>query len=253
MTRGCAGRSGWCVGPLGDAAREVAPSHGGSSMRGCSRGIKTGAFLTARQVADGPWGACPLACSLMRSSPPATLVNSDRPTGALVIVALGSNLAEPLAAVTLAARAVVGQLGLRAARCSQLWRTRPAEAATGSDFVNAALVGWCEHPPLTTLLRLAAIERAFGRDRAQEGFHGARPLDLDLLAHGSAQLASDQLTLPHPRLHQRAFVLGPLAQIAPDWQHPRLGQTAASLWAACEAAEPGHGCAPIAPSPLEDL
>jgi len=189
----------------------------------------------------------------MRSSLPATLVNSDRSTGALVVVALGSNLADPLAAVTLAARAVVGQLGLRTARCSQLWRTRPAEAATGSDFVNAVLVGWSDHPPLATLLQLAQVERAFGRDRAQEGFHGARPLDLDLLAHGSAQLDTDRLTVPHPRLHQRAFVLGPLAQIAPDWQHPRLGQTAADLWAACAAAEPGHGCTPIAPSPLEDL
>lgn len=184
---------------------------------------------------------------------PARLLDPQPLPDALVVVALGSNLAEPQAAVTLAARAVVGQLGLRHARCSQLWRTRPAEAASGSDFVNAVLVGWCDYPPLATLLRLAEVERAFGRDRAREGFHGPRPLDLDLLAHGSSQLAGDHLTLPHPRLHQRAFVLGPLAQIAPDWQHPRLGQTAASLWAACEAAEPGHGCAPIAPSPLEDL
>lgn len=189
----------------------------------------------------------------MRSSCPATLLAVERATDAWVVVALGSNVADPLAAVSLAARAVVGQLGLHAARCSALWRTRPAEAASGSDFVNAVLVGWCAYPPLAAYLRLAEIERAFGRDRTREGFHGPRPLDLDLLAHGDALLDSERLTLPHPRLHQRAFVLGPLAQIAPDWQHPRLGQTAAALWAACEAADPGHGCTPIAPSPLEDL
>lgn len=170
-----------------------------------------------------------------------------------MLVALGSNVADPAAAVTLAARAVVARLQLHSARCSRLWRTRPAESASGADFVNAVLLGRCALAPLEVLQRLQAIERAFGRDRAHEGFHGPRPLDLDVLAAGDLLLDTAPLILPHPRLHQRTFVLGPLAEIAPDWQHPRLGQSAASLWDACLSLTPHHGCTPVAPSPLEVL
>ena len=70
---------------------------------------------------------------------------------------------------------------------------------------------------------LFAIERAYGRDRAREQRWGPRTLDLDLLMHGDAVIDIDGLTLPHPRMHERAFVLVPLVEIAPDLQVPGVG------------------------------
>ncbi len=74
---------------------------------------------------------------------------------------------------------------------------------------------------------LLAVERDFGRCRGE--LNGPRTLDLDLIAYGALRLEIEGLVLPHPRAHQRRFVMGPLAEIAPDWTHPGLGETAAAL------------------------
>lgn len=132
------------------------------------------------------------------------------------IIALGSNLADSERAVALAWRAVVALLPLRDGRLSPLWRTAPAEQATGGVFSNAVGLGWCACEPLHGLEVLQRIERAFGRDRAREGFHGARPLDLDLIDVAGLTLQHPRLILPHPRWQQRGFVAGPLAQICPE-------------------------------------
>lgn len=146
-----------------------------------------------------------------------------------VLVALGSNLADPAGAIRLGWRVVCTQLGLADARCSDAVVSLPAELATGGPFVNAVGSGNCALSPQQVLEILQRIEAAFGRDRHAEGHHGARPLDLDLLDWGGLVVDTPTLQLPHPRLADRAFVLQPLAQIAPDFVDARTGKSIAAL------------------------
>lgn len=128
-------------------------------------------------------------------------------------VGLGANLGDPVAAVR---RALddLGRLPLtRLIAASDLYRTAPHEAQ-GPDFINAvaALATGLTAPDL--LRALQQLEDAAGRERPWH--HAPRTLDLDLLTYGSAHIESADLIVPHPRIFQRAFVLVPLAQIAPD-------------------------------------
>jgi 2-amino-4-hydroxy-6-hydroxymethyldihydropteridine diphosphokinase len=82
-------------------------------------------------------------------------------------------------------------------------------------FINCAIVAETNLAPPALLARAQAVERQFGRDRAQERRWGPRPLDIDLITYGDVSLDTPELTLPHPRALERAFVLVPLAEIAP--------------------------------------
>jgi 2-amino-4-hydroxy-6-hydroxymethyldihydropteridine diphosphokinase len=132
-------------------------------------------------------------------------------------VALGANLGDAMASVH-AALAWLGELpATRLVRHSSLYRTAPVGAA-GPDYINAvAELATCLSAP-DLLAQLQHLERRAGRERPYR--NAPRTLDLDLLLFGSARIASPSLTVPHPRMDERAFVLVPLAEIAPDLVTP---------------------------------
>jgi 2-amino-4-hydroxy-6-hydroxymethyldihydropteridine diphosphokinase len=145
----------------------------------------------------------------------------------LAYIALGANLGDPAATLE-AAFAALGELpASQLLRRSSLYRTAPIGLTAQPDFINAAAALATDLPPLALLDALQAIEREFGRRR--EIHNGPRTLDLDLLLYDARQIATPRLSVPHPRLHLRAFVLQPLSEIAPDLALPGRGSAAAWL------------------------
>jgi 2-amino-4-hydroxy-6-hydroxymethyldihydropteridine diphosphokinase len=131
----------------------------------------------------------------------------------LACVALGANLGDAMAEVHQALRDLSTIDGTRLVRTSSLYKTAPYEAS-GPDFVNAVALLETQLSPLDLLHALQHIEQSHGRQRPYK--NAPRTLDLDLIFHGDAHFATPELTLPHPRWQERAFVLVPLAEICPD-------------------------------------
>jgi len=152
------------------------------------------------------------------------------PAGVSAYIGLGANLGaslEQLAATLRAALAALAALpASRLEAVSGAYRTAPVDAS-GPDYLNAVARLETALPPEALLAALQAIELAHGRERPYR--NAPRTLDLDLLLYGQQQLASPRLELPHPRLHQRAFVLRPLLELAPGLRVPGLGPLAAYL------------------------
>ncbi|WP_457629064.1 2-amino-4-hydroxy-6-hydroxymethyldihydropteridine diphosphokinase [Oceanithermus sp.] len=149
--------------------------------------------------------------------------------GTRVLIALGSNLGDR-AGFLLAGLAHLGELeGFAPGRLSPVYETEPVGPAGQGPYLNAVLEGESAHAPRALLDALLAIERALGRVRDHRW--GPRTLDLDLLDYGGRVLREPGLELPHPRLHERAFVLVPLADLQPDWRHPTLKRSARELLA----------------------
>ena len=142
-------------------------------------------------------------------------------------IALGSNLDEPATQVAagFAALAALPESRLRAR--SSFYRTAPVGYADQPDFINAVGALDTALSPRALLDALLDIELAHGRARTHA--NAPRTLDLDVLLYGDVQLDEPGLTLPHPRMHERAFVLVPLAEIAPACVIPRRGAVAALL------------------------
>ena len=142
-------------------------------------------------------------------------------------IALGANLGDAPATVR-AAFAALGEIaGTQLVRCSSLYRTAPVGLAEQPDFINAVAAVETTLPPEALLQALLDIENRFGRVRRDR--NGPRTLDLDVLLYGEALIDTPLLIVPHPRLHLRAFVLQPLAEIAPDLALPGRGSVAAWL------------------------
>ena len=164
----------------------------------------------------------------------------------LAAIALGSNLASPAgdrAANLHEAVKRVGGLG-QVCAVSSFYSTAPVGFIDQPDFLNAALLLETELEPLDLMRALLAIERAMGRDRATAVVKGPRIIDLDLLLMGDVVfdnarspelLDSTELTLPHPAMAERRFVLEPLAEIAPDLIDPRSGLSVAQMLARLQA------------------
>lgn len=146
---------------------------------------------------------------------------------ALAAIALGSNLGDRPAMLRNAVTAL-RELG-KVTAVSKFHETAPVGVIDQPSFLNAAALLETELEPLALLHALLQIERAAGRDRSVGLPKGPRTLDLDLLLYGDSILSGPELTVPHPEMHLRRFVLEPLAEIAPNMQHPALGASIAAL------------------------
>lgn len=127
-------------------------------------------------------------------------------------IALGANLGDPLAALRRAMDDIAAIQGVKLLKRSSLYRTAPL-ASSGPDYVNAVIEIQTNLSAPTLLAELQQIEQLAGRERPSR--NAPRTLDLDVLTYGDASMDSEALVIPHPRMTERAFVLVPLAEIAP--------------------------------------
>ena len=136
---------------------------------------------------------------------------ADDPTRAWI--GLGANLGERDAALRQAVQAMAALPGTQVLRVSSLYRSAPVDAG-GPDYLNAVAEIATTLEPLALLAALQAIEHGAGRERPYR--NAPRTLDLDILLYGEQCITTLALTVPHPRMHERAFVLQPLAELAPE-------------------------------------
>jgi 2-amino-4-hydroxy-6-hydroxymethyldihydropteridine diphosphokinase len=139
-------------------------------------------------------------------------------------IALGSNLADPAAQIRSALRELAGLPSTRLVRSSSLYRNPPAGGLDQPEYVNAVAQVETRNGPRELLDRLLDIERDHGRVRDYP--NAPRTLDLDVVLYGEEVVSEQGLVIPHPRMLQRAFVLVPLAEIAPDARVPGHGRAA---------------------------
>ena len=161
-----------------------------------------------------------------------------------IIVALGSNLTGAYASLEALLDAALDQFegaGLHVIARSAWWKSAAWPDPAGPEYRNGVVLVETALGPRETLGALRAIERGFQRTRGEP--NAPRTLDLDLIAYGRLEFDDLDLKIPHPRAHERRFVMGPLAEIAPGWRHPILDATAESL---ASSARVGRDAAPAA-------
>ena len=154
---------------------------------------------------------------------PASASDASPPAG--VLLGLGANIGDPLGQLARAVEALRAMLDDVAV--SSVYRTAPVGYDDQPDFYNLVVRGTTRLPPEDLLARILDVERSLGRERT---FRNApRTIDVDILAYGGAVIETPSLTVPHPGIPTRGFVLHPLAEVAPEWRHPVLRQTAREL------------------------
>ncbi len=154
----------------------------------------------------------------------------------IAYVGLGSNRGDSPRTLVSAVKMLDEADGVDVVRISQFHRTEPVGGPPDQPaYLNAAAVIETTLTPEELLDVLHRIEAAHGRERSKEQRWGPRTCDLDLLMMGETVLDTDRLTIPHPRLHERLFVLEPLAQVAPEAVHPVLGKTVTEMLIEAEA------------------
>jgi 2-amino-4-hydroxy-6-hydroxymethyldihydropteridine diphosphokinase len=141
----------------------------------------------------------------------------------IAFIGIGANLGDARGNVADALARLGRQSGCRLLASSSLWRTAPVDAS-GDDYINAVAVIETSLEAHVLLATLHAIETAHGRERPYR--NAPRTLDLDLLLYGDEIIQTPALTVPHPRMHERAFVLAPLLEVAPETVIPGRGLAA---------------------------
>lgn len=146
-----------------------------------------------------------------------------------VLIGFGSNQGESLRICSKAIDVLRNTPHFEVLKVSSFYRTEPVGGVEQDWFVNGVIYGRTSMSPEGLLNLLNRVENAFGRVRDVRW--GPRTLDLDILFFGDLEVNSPSLTIPHPRLHERCFVLVPLAEIVPNWVHPLLKAPARDLLA----------------------
>ena len=159
-----------------------------------------------------------------------------------VFLGLGSNLGDRQAALEEALHRL-GEGGFHTTRRSSIWKTQPVGGPPQGWFLNAVVEGETSLGPEELLQSCLDTERAMGRVRGER--NGPRLIDVDILLFGDERHDGPGLVIPHPRLHERRFVLEPLHEIAPLRRHPVLGLTVAELRERCPDTSAVHRLTPV--------
>ena len=145
----------------------------------------------------------------------------------LVYIGFGSNIGDRLAHIQDAIRALSKTEGITLQKISSIYKTDPVGYEAQAQFLNGVAAIQTNLPPLSLLYTLKNIETEVGRRHRIRW--GPREIDLDILIYGDMCLQTEKLVIPHPEMHRRGFVLGPLAEIAPDLVHPVFQETVQTL------------------------
>ena len=147
--------------------------------------------------------------------------------GRMSAIALGSNLGNSLETLESAVATIASTSGILVKGRSHWYQTKAISPSPQPDYLNGCVILQTTHSPIVLLNTLLEIEQQFGRVRRER--NDPRTLDLDLLLFDDIVLNEPELQIPHPRMVERAFVLVPLAEIAPDWIEPISGKAIAEL------------------------